>query len=281
MQQSQLPTSFSSLAKDVLVMLRCEADVSPSSSSIKASTMSVDHNESVEAVGGVDQEGLSSCVDNMSPCDTIRKRTRRGGAKKNFRRKKPYDSMTSEEKERMDRRNYEKAERQYVRHFREGRPMAPLNSTQFIIADHGAVTPQIVKSPSRHERSLLLSDSSVSEAESDDDMVPGEVGKDFFERDFAEAYSEYNLSLLNSYDKDKLVQTCVELQSRVEELEKSLEESERLCEGLRRLNADLKASNKDAMLRLSGQSFHDQETDADEDTDDTDQNYSEASDPPE
>ena len=173
-----------------------------------------------------------------APLERRRARTRRGGVKRRTKRR-PVPSRASEDGNRYNRRWQNRAQRHYENQMRNGMAMAPPNSTQFIMADHGSATPQGARSPNRHELMLLLSadgDSSLSEADysGEDGTAPGET---FYDRDFDKEYNEIHADLLNSYSKELLVEKCLDLQHQVDELESAIRSASKL---LRRQSVRLK-----------------------------------------
>eukprot|EP00117_Sycon_ciliatum_P022470 scpid89712/ scgid19376/ len=174
-----------------------------------------------------------------------RRRIRRG-KKKRVKREDDIAGL-----ENLD--DQERAVLNYHRRFQEGRAVAPLNSTQFIIADHGTETPQIAASPDHHLRYQFDSDDSSSgEGQSHSGSATcattfrgaSAVDTCFFEKDFAQVYNTCGREMLDDFSREKLIQRCVDLQQKVDDLEKSLRVSEDIRTSLERDLEELELRNR-------------------------------------
>ena len=125
---------------------------------------------------------------------------------------------------------------------------APFNSTQFLIADHGAETPAILRSPSRLVRSVSAESSQSDYDTAEDDAEEEEFQQKDFDEAFAEAERSKNDSLIQ-LSKVELIQRCqdAELKNEVDRAELVVlrEENERLREEIRLLKLKNDEQNKD------------------------------------
>lgn len=135
-----------------------------------------------------------------------RKKHRRGKHRRNW---KPYSRMTAEEKREMDEREAARAARREAN--LAGKPAAPWNTTQFIMADHGCSELHI-RTP-RLSRTMSVESSGLSgeefyESPEEDIMEHGL----FLEQDFESAYQEMASESLQSMSKSELVKQCLDLE---------------------------------------------------------------------
>jgi protein HEXIM1/2 len=146
----------------------------------------------------------------------VKKRHRRG--KKRSRPKwKPYSKMSYEERKELE--EWE-AKRVILReaeiNARSKRPVAPFNSTQFIIDDRMEETPQ---QPSLARNTSFESESSGEDVHyetSDSDFQEQEA---FIEADFNQVYVQLRMNRLESMTKQDLVIQCYDLEDKVSSIE--------------------------------------------------------------
>jgi len=117
--------------------------------------------------------------------------------------------MTAEEKREMDEREAARAARREAN--LAGKPAAPWNTTQFIMADHGCSELNI-RTP-RLSRTMSVESSGLSgeefyESPEEDIMEHGL----FLEQDFESAYQEMASESLQSMSKSELVKQCLDLE---------------------------------------------------------------------
>ena len=183
-----------------------------------------------------------------------RKKNRRG---KHHRRKwKPYSRMTAEEKKQVDEREAARAARREAE--LAGKPAAPWNTTQFIMADHGCSELHI-RAP-RMSRTMSIESSGLSgdelyESPEEEIMEHGL----FLEQDFESAYQEMASESLQGMTKTELVQQCLDLEEEVtlirdqlrEECNSKMVDLQREIATLRSQNRTLQEENE--RLKLTGQ----------------------------
>ncbi|XP_069809223.1 protein HEXIM1 [Dendropsophus ebraccatus] len=160
-----------------------------------------------------------------------KKRHRRRPSKKK-RRWKPYNKLTWEEKKRLEERESQRASRVRAEMFAKGQPVAPYNTTQFLMEDHDQEEPDLCPPQPRrapgslppllHANSFPKGDSTEEDAEEEEDGTGSDSddGADFLQKDFSETYEKYHAESLQDMSKQELVREYLELEkclSRMEE----------------------------------------------------------------
>lgn len=161
---------------------------------------------------------------------------RRRRSKKSKRRWKPYFKLSWEEKKELDARETARASRVREEMFAKGLPVAPYNTTQFLMDEHDREEPDL--NTETGARRLSGPGRATDESASEDDMIdddddddgsgggsdgigrPGGSGGEFLQRDFSETYEKYHVESLQSMTKQELVNEYLELEkclSRMEE----------------------------------------------------------------
>ncbi|NXM96826.1 HEXI1 protein, partial [Sylvia borin] len=141
-----------------------------------------------------------------------KKKHRRRPSKKK-RRWKPYSKLSWEEKQQFDERQSLRASRLRAEMFAKGQPVAPYNTTQFLMEDHDQEEPDL---KTGLEEDFL--DDAADEDGGSDGM--GGDGSEFLQRDFSETYERYHVESLQNMSKQELVKEYLELEkclSRMEE----------------------------------------------------------------
>ncbi|XP_026182042.1 protein HEXIM1 [Mastacembelus armatus] len=171
-----------------------------------------------------------------------KKRHRRRTSKKK-RNWKPYYKLSWEERKALEERETARASRLREEMFAKGLPVAPYNTTQFLMDEHDREEPDLntetgVRRPSgcggRMEDTGSEEDLFDIDEEDDDDGSgggsdgigrPGNAGGEFLQRDFSETYEMYHVESLQNMTKQELVQEYLELEKCMSRLE---EENNRL-----------------------------------------------------
>lgn len=171
-----------------------------------------------------------------------KKRHRRRTSRKK-RHWKPYYKLSWEERKALDEKETARASRLREEMFAKGLPVAPYNTTQFLMDEHDREEPDLnteagVRRPSgvgvRMEDTGSEEDLFDNEEEDDDDGSgggsdgigrPGNAGGEFLQRDFSETYEMYHVESLQNMTKQELVQEYLELEKCMSRLE---EENNRL-----------------------------------------------------
>lgn len=163
--------------------------------------------------------------------ELCRKKHRRRPSKKK-RPWKPYNKLTWEEKKRLEEKASQRASRMRAEMFAKGQPVAPYNTTQFLMEDHDLEEPDLCPpAPKRGPTSAALpplhvnSDSTEEEEEEDGTGSDGmgsdeDDGTEFLQKDFSETYEKYHVESLQDMTKQDLIREYMELEkclSRMEE----------------------------------------------------------------
>lgn len=170
----------------------------------------------------------------------IRKKHRRGSKRnhnKPGKRYVPYSKLSWEEKRQRDERDSKRANKLREQYFNaKGRPTAPYNTTQYLMAEHDLEEPDLgshvrMQSSGGNETVLRNRIHSNSCDDSDFDDNYNESPEDeiyeqkFLEKDFTEAYEQVHVENLHSMSKSELVREFMLLEERVENMEIRLKES--------------------------------------------------------
>lgn len=234
-----------------------------------------------ETLSRVREESL--LVDSDTGLDTRlgKKRHRRRNSRKK-RNWKPYYKLSWEERKALEEKETARASRLREEMFAKGLPVAPYNTTQFLMDEHDREEPDLntetgARRPSgvggRMEDTGSEEDLFDNEEEEEDDGSggggsdgigrPGNAGGEFLQRDFSETYEMYHVESLQNMTKQELVQEYLELEkcmSRLEEennrLRRAAEPGAPAVEGslarLRELERELerlRAQNTELLLR--------------------------------
>ncbi|XP_074834957.1 protein HEXIM1 [Carettochelys insculpta] len=153
-----------------------------------------------------------------------KKKHRRRPSKKK-RHWKPYHKLSWEEKKLFDERQSQRASRLRAEMFAKGQPVAPYNTTQFLMEDHDQEEPDL-KTGLYPRRAAAKSDDTSEEdfleeaAEEDggSDGMGGD-GSEFLQRDFSETYERYHVESLQNMSKQELVKEYLELEKCLSRME--------------------------------------------------------------
>ncbi|KAM8824141.1 protein HEXIM1 [Synchiropus picturatus] len=195
---------------------------------------------------GEDKEGsIHNDSDTGLDARLGKKRHRRRTSKKK-RSWKPYCKLSWEEKKALEERETVRASRLREEMFAKGLPVAPYNTTQFLMDEHDREEPDLntetgVRRPSGVRSRMEDTGSEedfFDEDEDEDDGSgggsdgigrPGNAGGEFLQRDFSETYEMYHRESLQNMTKQELVQEYLELEKCMSRLE---EENNRLRRAL-------------------------------------------------
>ncbi|CAH2302734.1 HEXIM1 [Pelobates cultripes] len=161
-----------------------------------------------------------------------KKRHRRRPSKKK-RKWKPYNKMTWEEKKLLEERESQRASRMRAEMFAKGQPVAPYNTTQFLMDLHDQEEPDLcppqkrfaLNLPPLNANSSTKGDSTEEDLEEDEDGTGSDGmdsndGTEFLQKDFSETYERYHAESLQDMSKQELIREYMELEkclSRMEE----------------------------------------------------------------
>lgn len=164
-----------------------------------------------------------------------KKRHRRRTSRKK-RNWKPYCKLNWDERKALEEKETARASRLREEMFAKGLPVAPYNTTQFLMDEHDREEPDLnTESGVRRdndtgsEEDYFVVDNNNEEEDDDDgsDGIgrPGNAGGEFLQRDFSETYEMYHVESLQNMTKQELVREYLELEKCMSRLE---EENNRL-----------------------------------------------------
>ncbi|KAG1941085.1 protein HEXIM2 [Pimephales promelas] len=185
-----------------------------------------------------DSDCTSLNAEGLSDGRQGKKKHRRRPSKKK-RRWKPYFKLTWEEKKELDERETARASRVRAEMFAKGLPVAPYNTTQFLMEEHDREEPDLNTELVGRKTGMIRSDDTASEdenfeAEEEDEEEgagggggegsdgmgrPGHAGGEFLQRDFSETYERYHVETLQNMSKQELVREYLELEKCMSRLE--------------------------------------------------------------
>ncbi|XP_029429590.1 protein HEXIM1-like isoform X2 [Rhinatrema bivittatum] len=168
--------------------------------------------------------------DGHKSVDTKVSKRRQRRANRRQRRWKPYFKLSWEEKKQLDERETLRAARVRAEMFAKGQPVAPYNTTQFLMEDHDQEEPDL-KTDLFPWRPLAIKLDEINEEsflEKEDGGSSSGIGGDsgeFLQRDFLETYEKYHVESLQNMSKEELIREYLELEKCLCQME---EENNRL-----------------------------------------------------
>ena len=160
--------------------------------------------------------------------DKRKKRRRRHKGGKNHRKWKPYDKMSFTEKKRLEEKESRRANQKRAEAFASGHPVAPYNTTQFLMDDHfqsEAISPDLHRHNSKDSKDSINSNGSESSSSfSDDDFDDNS----FQTSNFLESYETFNQERLMSMKKEELIREYVRMEAKLEKYENNKEPGTRI-----------------------------------------------------
>lgn len=158
-----------------------------------------------------------------------RRRRPKGGVK--HKKYRPYDKLSWSERRDLEEKETVRANQKREDAFKHGHPVAPYNTTQYLMEDHiqnEEINPdlhtegQIHRNNSRESRDGVGESSESSEeyssTVSDDEEI--ENDSSYQEHQFTETYDNMAAERLRNMSKDELIKDYVELESKLDRLEK-------------------------------------------------------------
>ncbi|XP_013787849.1 protein HEXIM-like [Limulus polyphemus] len=164
-------------------------------------------------------------------CKSHKKSPRKIQAKKE--KWKPYNKLSWKEKLELEERETRRANRIRAELVAHGLPLAPYNTTQFLMDDHYVQEPnfEVIYNGHRNSHHDYSGDSDEFYSSPEDEDV-------FLQKQFSEVYDDIHAERLNSMSKNELVREYMQLEDRIEELELQLKDakaesisSETVCDG--------------------------------------------------
>jgi len=119
----------------------------------------------------------------------------------------------------------QEVKRLHMKVVEHGQPLAPYNTTQFIMNEHNC--DKEINFEEIHGRIQRMHRQKLHPIDNNDDdfYSSPEDESDYLQQQFHEAYDNVHAERLNSMTKNELVQEYLQLEDRVEDLEKRLKES--------------------------------------------------------
>ncbi|KAM8947707.1 protein HEXIM1 [Pelodytes ibericus] len=197
-----------------------------------ASTPISPEEEDPNKVGGCQRPGQPGKGKQEDEWKQMGKKRHRRRPSKKKRRWKPYNKLTWEEKKLLEERESQRASRMRAEMFAKGQPVAPYNTTQFLMELHDQEEPDLCPPQRRMVATFPLlnanstkGDSTEEDLEEDEDGtgsdgVDSNDGTEFLQRDFSETYERYHAESLQDMSKQELIREYMELEkclSRMEE----------------------------------------------------------------
>lgn len=150
-----------------------------------------------------------------------KKKHRRRPSKKK-RHWKPYYKLSWEEKKKFDEKQSQRASRLRAEMFAKGQPVAPYNTTQFLMEDHDQEEPDL-KTDLCPKKAATKSDETseedfVEEEDGGSDGMGGD-GSEFLQKDFSETYERYHVESLQNMSKQELIKEYLELEKCLSKME--------------------------------------------------------------
>ncbi|XP_075894783.1 protein HEXIM1 [Nelusetta ayraudi] len=202
----------------------------------------------------INRQDESSLVDSDTGLDArLGKKKHRRRASRKRRNWKPYYKLSWEERRALEEKETARASRVREEMFAKGLPVAPYNTTQFLMDEHDREEPDLntetgVKRPSGVGSGRVEEpgseedcggggggDNNNNDDEEEEDGSggggsdgigrAGSAGGEFLQRDFCETYEMYHVESLQNMTKQELVQEYLELEKCMSRLE---EENNRL-----------------------------------------------------
>lgn len=189
-----------------------------------------------------DTTGCNSAVDIQNDKVVMKQRRNRRkgkGGKHHQKKWKPYSKLTWEEKKVIDDKESIRANQRREERFSMGQPMAPYNTTQFLMDQHPASDPntntqfKLPENQTQNENRTrtaaplhsISGEASGSLDSSDEYYSSPDDEEIFLQKDFSEAYDDFHAERLQTMTKDDLVREYLELETKVERLEKNASSS--------------------------------------------------------
>ncbi|XP_015670120.1 protein HEXIM1-like [Protobothrops mucrosquamatus] len=175
------------------------------------------------------EQGYCGPVDQSCRSQSGEEEEKQLGKKKHRRRPskkkkhwKPYYKLSWEEKKKFDEKQSQRASRMRAEMFAKGQPVAPYNTTQFLMEDHDQKEPDL-KTSLYPKRSATKSDETseedfVEEKDGGSDGMGGD-GTEFLQKDFSETYERYHVESLQNMSKQELIKEYLELEKCLSRME--------------------------------------------------------------
>lgn len=161
-----------------------------------------------------------------------RRRRRRHKGGKHHRRWKPYNKLSWTERRELEEKESQRATQKREDAFASGHPVAPYNTTQFLMNDHTNVSPHIPEIPINRNNSRESKEGSPGCSDSSEEFY-GSSSEDekYLNKEFAEAYENIHAERLQTMSKDELIKNYLEMEEKLDVLEKQPKKSRESSDG--------------------------------------------------
>lgn len=214
------------------------------------------NSSSLDAAGEVaaPQPWPQKCGEETATGNKRAKHRRNRRAKR--RRWKPYYKLTAEERKALEVYEEKRAERIRAWRFKHGIPVAPYNTTQFLLNDRQnsesvnmKPVDDIVASIRCHTRSGSYESIGPTSSGSGGSSVDSEDDEDYSmmeQREFDEEYESAHTERLESMSKSDLIKDYIELEKELEHIQRELAKKSREIDEMRQLLATKKTDAIDS-----------------------------------
>ncbi|OWF48675.1 protein HEXIM-like [Mizuhopecten yessoensis] len=210
------------------------------------------------------QEGSES--ENQYDGNGKKKRRRRMKGGKHHRKWKPYDKLSWNERRELEERETVRANQKREEAFAHGHPVAPYNTTQFLMEDH--IKNESLNSPyvqedeeehlSRHDSRESRSGSRSSDYSDETTSTSSEDEDHFMEKEFSETYDNIHAERLQMMSKDELIKDYVEMEAKLERLEKRYKNKRQKRESKNNSSASLSSEGEESVDLEAARKFEDE-----------------------
>ncbi|XP_040845129.1 protein HEXIM2 [Ochotona curzoniae] len=193
----------------------------------------------------------------VEPVLTRKKHRRRPSKRK--RHWRPYLELSWDEKQQRDEKQSQRASRVREEMFAKGQPVAPYNTTQFLMNDRAPEEPDL------HVPAGISHPDSSGDSEAGDSDGRDQARGEFQQRDFSEAYERYHAESLQGRSKQELVRDYLDLERRLSQAEEETRRLQRLqgrsgqwhCRHVEELAAEVeRLRTENQRLRQENQMWH-------------------------
>ncbi|XP_013411280.1 protein HEXIM [Lingula anatina] len=159
------------------------------------------------------------------------RRKRKAGKHHNNRKWKPYNKLSWEERKALEDREAVRANQKRQDRFNSGHPVAPYNTTQFLMEDHEDPNIKNLEEDEtliqQNRQNSNNSMNSYSQDSSDEYFYDSPNDEEIFlAKDFTETYDNIHAERLESMSKGELVREYLAMETKLEQMEKKVKRLE-------------------------------------------------------
>jgi protein HEXIM1/2 len=161
----------------------------------------------------------------VKPSKKHRRGKHKGGQRHN-KQWKPYHKLNWDERRELEERETIRANQKREKRFASGQPMAPYNTTQFLMDQHPSDQPVFAPPTGGPVNRTVDGGSGGSPDSSDVEYYDSPEDEDiqdiFLAKEFSEAYDNEHAERLQSMSKEELVREYLDIEGKLEEAEKKV-----------------------------------------------------------